>query len=231
MTESLAATRKFNHWRDRVTWYTHQTIVPQSLRLISRALIGSIMHFEGKGFENIPSGPCILTPNHVSNFDVLTLGTFLPRYPFFMTKRELFKYPVISWVFRMSGAFPVHRGESDPWALEQAGRVLQAGQILCLFPEGTRSGAGARLGRGKSGAIQLALKYNAPVVPAAIFGTQHIQPGRARPKVILRVDKPLDVVAVAGPPPHTPQTARELTTLLMQRIAAMLPPEQRGEYA
>jgi 1-acyl-sn-glycerol-3-phosphate acyltransferase len=222
---------RFNEWRDGVTWYTHKTIVARLVKILGRPLFWTIMDFRGTGFDNIPSGPCILAPNHINNFDGLTLGIFLPRQPFYMTKRELFKYPVMSWIMRLSGTFPVNRSAQDIWTLQHAGRILKAGQMLCIFPEGSRGGAKAQLKRGRSGAIHLALKHEVPVIPAAIFGTQYLRLGRNRPKVSLDVGEPLDVTTLAGSAADSPEMIRELTGILMQRIAALLPPDHRGVYA
>jgi len=231
MEKTLTSTDSFNQWRDSVTWYTRKTVVPRFVKKILLPLFWFVMKFEGTGLENIPPGSCILAANHISNHDALTLALYLPRHPYYMTKKELYKYPVLSWIIRLSGTFPINRMESDAWALEQAGHVLKAGRMLCMFPEGTRSGHKAQLRRGKPGTVQLALEHKVPIVPAAILGTQHVQIGRTRPKVTMQVGEPLDVVALAGPPPYSPNTIRELTSLLMQRIAAMLPPRHRGVYA
>jgi 1-acyl-sn-glycerol-3-phosphate acyltransferase len=184
-----------------------------------------------EGFEHIPAtGPFIIASNHLSLFDVLLMGAYLPRHPFFMAKRELYRYPILSWLIRLAGSFPVHRGENDAWALRQAARVLEAGQALYIFPEGTRSGRTAQLRRGKVGAVKLALEHQVPLVPAAIWGTQRLRPGfRNVNRASVRVAPPLDVVSQAGPPPYSRDTLRELTALLMEQIAAMLPPEARTQ--
>jgi 1-acyl-sn-glycerol-3-phosphate acyltransferase len=183
-------------------------------------------------FEHIPiTGPCIVASNHISNLDPCYLPLYLPRYPHFMAKVELYKNPVIAWGIRMCGSFPVYRGENDVWALRQAGRVLSDGQVLCMFPEGTRSRA-KKMGRGKVGAVKLALEYGAPLVPIAITGTQEFHPiGWRSNKVRLQAGEPMDMAALAGSATDQPEMLRELTTLLMRRIAAMLPPAYRGVYA
>jgi len=230
MEETLTTTSEFNDWRDRTTWYTHETFLPHFIKLIGRPLFRLVMNLERIDWDNIPAGPCILAPNHINNFDVLAIGLYVPRHPFYMTKKELFKNPVMSWIIRLCGAFPVDRGGRDAWPLRQAGRVLEAGQMLCMFPEGKRSGRKAQLRRGKPGTVKLALEHKVPIVPAAILGTQHIKIGRTRPKATFQIGEPLDVATLAGPPPYTNETIRELTTLLMERIAKMLPPEHRGVY-
>lgn len=226
-------TTDYVDWRDKLSWYTHETTF---IRVIKRA--GGIpfrlmAQVECLDFDNLPSqGPCILASNHINDFDAIYLGISLPRHPYFMAKIELYKNPLFGWAIRQGGAFPVMRGGRDAWAFKQAGRVLAAGQMLLMFPEGTRSGRQAQLKRGKMGAIKLALECKAPIVPAAIFGTQNFRLGLGRAnKIRIQIGQPLDIATVAGSPPYQHQTLRELTTTLMREIAAMLPPAHRGVYA
>ena len=219
-----------NDWRDEHHWYTHVTPVPKLIKLVTKPALSLAMRVRVIDPANLPDGPCILAANHINNFDVLLIGSYCPRYPFFMAKEELFQNRVLGWIFRLSGTFPVKRGRRDRWAMRQAGRVLAAGQMLTMFPEGTRSGHNAALRRGKPGTVSLALEHGVPIVPLAILGTQNINLGRARPQITVQFGQPFDATARAGSPPHTPETIRELTRLLMQRIAAMLPPEHRGIY-
>ncbi len=102
--------------------------------------------------------------------------------------------------------------------------------MVCMFPEGTRAGAKAQLRKGKVGAVKLALDYHAPGVPAAILGAQNFS-WKKRTLITVQVGQPLDFSAMAGPPPYEYHQLRDLTTTLMQHIAAMLPPEHRGIYA
>lgn len=219
-------------WRDRAAWYTHETKLLHLVKFIGRRVIWPLATVECLGFENIPpSGPCLLASNHINNWDVIFYGAHLPRHTFSMAKKELFDIPVLGWGLRLCGAFPVYRGESDAWALEQAGRVLEAGRMLFIFPEGTRGGRQAQLRRGKTGGVKLALQHQAPLIPAAIFGTHNFRLGwKGSNHIRMAVGRPIDAVALAGSPPYAYETLRELTTILMREIAGMLPPEHRGEY-
>jgi 1-acyl-sn-glycerol-3-phosphate acyltransferase len=220
-------------WRDTVTWYTQETNFIRLIRFLGRPLFGFLAQVDCAGLENIPaSGPCVVASNHLSNMDVPYMGAFLPRFPHFMAKRELYRNPIGGWFFRQLGSFPVNRGESDPWALRQAGLVLEAGQLLFMFPEGTRSGRrGGHLKRGKVGTIKLALQHRAAVVPAAIWGTEHFRPAlRHNNRISIRVGQPLDLEAVSGTGPWSHDIYRELTEQLMQKIATMLPSDYRGVY-
>lgn len=231
MEHRSPTTDAFEEWRNKATWYTHETTFMRFVRVVGRFIIRLLVHIECTGLDHIPAGPCIVAPNHINDFDTLAIGYCLPRFPFFMAKRELYQNPIFGLVLRWLGTFPVSRGERDTWALEQAGRVLEGGQILCMFPEGTRSGRQARLGRGKPGAVKLGLAHQVPVIPTAIIGTQNIFSSLKRPKVVIQLGQPLDVGAMAGPPPHSHAKFQEMTTILMKQIAAMLPPDQRGVYA
>ena len=230
-TDTLSADRQVKDWREGRTWPARWTTVSYLIQFIGTPLFKLVARVELIGFDNLPDGPFILASNHINNFDVPAMCAYLPRPPLFMAKEELFQNAMLGWIFRMSGSFPVKRGEYDSWAMRQAGRVLGAGQMLTMFPEGTRGGKKAQLRRGKPGTVMLALENSVPIVPMAIFGTQHVRIGKVRPRVTLQAGEPFDVAHHAGPPPHEPAAIRELTTMLMKRIAAMLPPDHRGFYA
>src|SRR3989337_956664 len=144
-----------------------------------------------------------------------------------MAKPEVFRYPIVGWVVREIGNFPVRRGESDRQALETALRVLEAGQPLGFFPEGTRSKTGA-LRRAKPGVAFLARRSGAPLVPVAITGSAaagvRIPPRR---DMLVRVGRPF-TLADLGPPGMTDQA---LADAIMRRVADLLPDEMKGEYA
>jgi 1-acyl-sn-glycerol-3-phosphate acyltransferase len=219
-------------WRNSIRWYTHKTPTLYLIRFISIPTMHLMARTECVGLENVPlSGPFILASNHLSNWDVMYLGVLLPRHPYYMAKVELFKNPVLGWVIRQGGAFPIYRGESDEWAMQQAGRVLAAGRMLCMFPEGTRSKGKAQMRRGKVGAVKLALDYQVPIIPAAITGTENFRAGIKSNTIRLQVGQPMDMRALAGNFSDEREILRPLTTLLMKQIAAMLPPEYRGAYA
>ncbi len=218
-------------WRDGVTWYTHETTFLRLSKFVVGRLLSTLARVECIGFENIPQrGPCVLASNHINNLDVLFYGTYLPRHIYSMGKKELFDIPLFGLVLRLFGAFPVHRGERDQWAVAQASRVLAADEMLFLFPEGTRGGRQAQLREGKIGSAKLALTHQVPLIPAAILGTQTFRFGWRRNHIRMQVGQPLDVAALAGPPPYEYETMRELTTILMREIAGMLPPAHRGFY-
>ncbi|MDM8521614.1 lysophospholipid acyltransferase family protein [Anaerolineales bacterium HSG6] len=220
-------------WRDQYRWFTHLPLFSQAVRAGGIAIGHAIITLETIDYENMPSTePCIVACNHVSAFDPQFIGLYLPRYPHFMAKDSLYKTPFLRWVFRMAGSFPVERKQRDVWALRQAGRVLKAGRVLFMFPEGTRSRNQAKLQEGKVGAVKLALEYQVPIVPAMIFGSQNMRFGlRNVNRVKMQLAPPLNISEHIGSPPYQQEQLRAGTTIVMHRIAAMLPPENRGFYA
>lgn len=124
------------------------------------------------GRENVPkSGPVILAPNHVSLLDPPLVGVSCPRWPFIMAKAELFS-GIQGWAIQRMGAFPVRRGVADRGAFKRAKQVLQSGNPLLIFPEGTRSKTG-EIGAAEAGVAMLAHSNKAPIVPIYISGTEN----------------------------------------------------------
>jgi 1-acyl-sn-glycerol-3-phosphate acyltransferase len=132
-----------------------------------------------RGRENLPqSGGFVLAANHTSNFDPWPLG--LPLYPKrylrFMGKSELFWFP-LGAIIKGAGAFKVRRGEGDVEAMKTAVELVRSGEIVVMFPEGTRQRKGLRKkwqARPHTGAARIAHDANAPLVPAAIKGTDRL---------------------------------------------------------
>jgi 1-acyl-sn-glycerol-3-phosphate acyltransferase len=147
------------------------------------------------GAEHIPAeGAAIVVPNHKSFWDAFFIAAATSRHLRFMGKRELFEGPWGRLLVRL-GAFPVRRGESDADALETAREILRQGGLLALFPEGTRIRDPDELGEPRRGAARLALETGAPLVPAAITGTDHLFVGPVpKPKrVQLAFSQPIPV--------------------------------------
>jgi len=146
------------------------------------------------GRERIPAeGPVVLASNHRSFFDPFIIGTMTRRPVYYVAKKELFACRrVMSWLLSALGAFPVDRGAGDQDTIDTAKIILDRGEVLLMFPEGTRTRPGA-LGKPRRGVGRLALETGALVVPVAIIGTEDIRRGwRIRPrKVRLRAARPL----------------------------------------
>ncbi len=145
---------------------------------LSWPFVRGALRLRARGVENLPGGGFVLAANHTSNFDPwpLAMPLFPRRQLRFMAKSELFN-PIVGPVITAGGAFPVHRGEGDLEALETAARLVRGGEIVVMFPEGTRRSKGLRKkhhARPHTGAARIALDADAPLVPAAIKGTDRL---------------------------------------------------------
>ncbi|ADG82443.1 lysophospholipid acyltransferase family protein [Thermincola potens] len=131
------------------------------------------------GRENqVPSGPVIVVSNHVSNWDPLALGTALTRQVHFMAKDELFRNFLLAWLLRKLGVIPVKRGRTAKSAIVESLKVLKKGEVLGIFPEGTRNLTGEIL-KPNAGAVMLALRARAPILPVALSGTREFRKMKA----------------------------------------------------
>ena len=146
--------------------------------------IRRLFRFRSKGEEHLPrEGGFVLSANHMSNLDPWPLG--LPLYPDrqlrFMAKAEMYK-PPLKWILEPAGAFPVRRGRGDEEAMERAVELAKAGEVVAIFPEGTRRNKGrikkalkkGHRARPRTGAARVALAAGVPLVPAAIGGTESL---------------------------------------------------------
>lgn len=189
-----------------------------------RRLVTTFLPIHVDGREHLPSrGGYIIAANHISWLDppIIEFALGIPiRY---MAKRELFDVPLLGLALRAIGNFPVRRGESDRRAVETALRVLDAGQPLGFFPEGTRSKDGC-LRRAKPGIAFLARRSGAPIVPIGVMGTRRAGIRLPRPRILVRIGRPL---APSDLPPGDDQARADE---IMRRIAELLPDAMRGEY-
>ncbi len=144
------------------------------------------------GRQHIPKqGAAIIAANHRSFFDPFVIGTMARRPLYYVAKRELFEiHPVISWLLSALGGFPVDRDHGDRDTIETAKELLARGEIVLIFPEGTRTRPGP-LASPRRGVGRLALETGAPVIPIAVIGTEAIRRGwRLRPhKVRVRAGR------------------------------------------
>jgi 1-acyl-sn-glycerol-3-phosphate acyltransferase len=170
-----------------------------------------------RGLEHLPEGGFVLAANHTSNFDPWPLGMplFPRRHLRFMAKSELFN-PILKPILVSGGAFPVRRGQADLEAIRRAVELVRDGEIVVMFPEGTRRKKGLRKKhepRAHTGAARIALTAGSPLVPAAIKGTDQLS--RLAPlRVAYGSPVPLDDLRGEEISP----AAREATERLMAEI-------------
>jgi len=194
---------------------------------IVRALGAFLAPWRLEGGENIPrTGGYILVANHINWKDPPWIEFALGHAIRYMGKRELFETPVVGFLLRAIGAFPVRRGEADRGALQMALNVVAAGQPLGFFAEGHRSESG-QLIRGRPGVAYVAQHSGAPLIPLAVIGTKRARFGAFwRRDILIRVGEPFHAADLAV----EADDAQAVTDAIMRRVAALMPPEQRGVY-
>ena len=209
------------------------------LRTLTRIIVR--LRVEGDPGAVPRTGPVIIAGNHASSADPVLIGAFLNkrlgRPVNWLGKRELVEMPLLGPFFRLIPVHPVSRDSTDLEAFRAAMRILESGNILAIFPEGTRSLDGA-LQPVREGAGVLALRSGAPVMPVAIIDSDLMWPkGRRMPRfgrrVTVRWGRPFKVTdelpGLATMPRREANHAA--TRLIMTRIAELLPPRQRGVFA
>ncbi|MDN7241123.1 lysophospholipid acyltransferase family protein [Planococcus sp. N028] len=182
-------------------------------KVLVKTALTPLYRFEVIGLEKFPKeGGVLLCSNHIHALDPPVVGMTAPRTVHFMAKEELFKLPVLGPLLPKVHAFPVKRGMSDREALRSALKVLKSGEVMGLFPEGTRSTDGI-LKKGLSGAGFFALRGDADVVPCAIIG-----PYKTFRKVKVVYGEPIAM----APYRERKASADEVTEVIMDRIQTIL---------
>jgi len=190
----------------------HYAVIPVVLRLWMR------LRVEGRG-HLAAAGPLILVSNHVDNWDTYIVGLYVRgRVINYLARADGLSSRWLGWYWRQLGAIPADRA-----GLAEALRILKAGGAIGVFPEGVIAPA---LVQAIPGSALLALRSGAPVVPAAIWGTERIRPWSIfnPPRVTLRYGAPRVLKRAKG------QDSQAVADALMCEIAAMLPPRYRGVY-
>jgi 1-acyl-sn-glycerol-3-phosphate acyltransferase len=172
------------------------------VRVTFQAFFLIYFRFQRIGREYVPRrGPVIIASNHRSFLDPFVIACMARRPMYYVAKKELFLYNrVLGWLLASLGAFPVDRGAGDSDFIDTAKAILARGDIVLIFPEGTRTRPGS-LGTPRRGVGRLALESGAPVVPVAVLGTEAVRRGwRIRPhKVRIRAGRALRFPQVEHP--------------------------------
>lgn len=205
------------------------------LRALMRALTTTYLLglFKVVGAENIPrTGALIICPNHSATLDPPMVPAFVPRNDTWnMAKSEYFRTRLLRFIYRSYHSFPVVRHTADRVALRRAFDFLKAGQVLIIYPEGTRVESGV-LASPEPGAGFIAQKSGCPVLPVALTGTRDCLPKGARwPRrttVTITFGKPFVVLPKRAD--GTRVNHKEASDAIMVAIAELLPPDQRGVF-
>ena len=213
-------------------------VVYRALKILLTPVFRLLWRVQVDGAENVPAfGPVVLAPNHVTFLDSFFLPLVVNRRVTFVAKAEYFDSWKTGWFFRAVGQIPMHRqgGSASERALAAARDVLEAGGVLGIYPEGTRSPDG-RLYRGHTGVARLAIGCRVPVVPVGLVGTDRVQrPGSNLPRpfkqVTVRFGHPLDVSHYTRESASDPMALRRLTDELMFEIRALTGQQYVDRYA
>jgi len=197
-----------------------------------RPVFNLIVHTQVEGLDNVPeTGPAILMINHVAFLDPVMLIARVPRRIVPMSKIENLRLPGVNLLIRIWGAINVRRGEVDRAALRRAIETLQAGHLLLMAPEGTRSKSG-ELQEPHDGIAFVATRTGALVIPVGIVGTPDIarnwKQGR-RTTVHVTFGQPFYFETASARVGR--EELSQMTREAMYQLAAMLPPQQRGRFA
>jgi 1-acyl-sn-glycerol-3-phosphate acyltransferase len=194
----------------------------QAVAVLSWPILRGPFRLRVEGQEHVPqTGGYVLACNHLSNFDPWPLGMPLwpQRWLRFMAKAELYWWPA-KYVLDAAGAFPVHRGRADVEAVSTAVRLAQEGNVVVMFPEGTRRRKGLvkkHEARARSGAARIALDAGVPLVPAALAGTDRLL---TLGPLKVAFGPPIELDDLLGTGDRR-QASQEATERLMERIAEL----------
>jgi 1-acyl-sn-glycerol-3-phosphate acyltransferase len=177
------------------------------------------VHEIGRG--NVPKhGAAVLAPNHFSQADHFFVGVYLFRRKVrFMAKSQLFGAPVLTYILRVGGVFPVRRGHRDEKAFETAYELIDQGELLLVYAEGGRSRS-RQLGTAKPGIGRIALESGAPIIPTAIYGSAGVRSWKRLrfPKVTVEYGEPISFPVEAEP---SRERQQEVADQIFARVREM----------
>ena len=200
---------------------------------LARFILFTCARYRVTGAANLPAaGPVLVCSNHLHLADIPVVVVSLRRKVIFMAKEELFRRWVSRHLVHNFGAFPVRRGQLDRQAIREAEAALARGWVLVMFPEGMRS-LTCQLQPAFPGSALVASRAGVPVLPIGISGTEHIRERWwmfRRPRITVNIGAPFRLPPSEGVRLDSEELDRR-TGLIMQHIAALLPPAYRGVYA
>lgn len=180
------------------------------------AFFHTIMQVKVVGMENIPEkGAAVLCSNHVHLLDSVAIVTHNKRMIYIMAKEELFKSKFGNYLFKNVGAFPVSRGKGDVEAIETANTHLNDGDLLLVFPEGTRNGLAKGI-KFKKGAAYMAIQSKVPIIPIGVSG-------KFKPfsKIRINIGKPIDIQEYIDEEKVDPRKVITLTKKVESEVIAL----------
>jgi 1-acyl-sn-glycerol-3-phosphate acyltransferase len=198
-----------------------------------RRLVRILCRIHDEELERVPQeGPLLIVTNHINFLEAPVFYTHLiPRPLTGLAKIENWSNPFFAPLMKLVGAIPVRRGEGDVSAIRASLEALEAGKMMAITPEGTRSGHG-RLQKARAGAVVLALRSEVPLLPVAHYGGERFWRNVSR---LRRTDFHIvvgnqfrivtDGQRVSG------EVRQQIVDEIMYQVAALLPPAYRGYYS
>ena len=199
-------------------------VIEEIARVIVKFILCTFVRVKVSGLENIPEkGGFIMAANHNSALDVIYVEYKLKRRVRWMAKAELFKNKLVGWFLKKLGAFPVKRGAVDINAAKTVFELLKDGEILGIFPQGTRSKDPANPVKARHGVAKFAVEAGVPVVPVALYGKFRIFG-----KAYVKYGKPFMIEKKADGTPYTKAEYTEISQKLVDDIYAMMTEDGNG---
>lgn len=185
------------------------------VKFILRLLVIIVYRPKTVGAENIEEGkPALICPNHVHGLDSVVIVLMNRRIIRVLAKESLFKNPILRWLASIFGVYPVKQNNKSMETMKISLKLLKNNELLLIFPEGTRNGM-AKGVKAKDGAIKLAAKSNAPIIPIGVQGSF-----KPFTKVKLNIGKPI-YYKLSKEELNDKEKLRELTDELMDEIVKL----------
>ena len=150
--------------------------------------------------------------NHINYLDAAAVVLFNKRKVYFVAKEDLFRFKILNWLAHVFDVIPIKRNMQDMEAMKRCLKILKSGDLLGIFPEGTRKGL-AKNGKAKNGAAYMAIKTGTPVIPVGIHGTF-----KPFSKVYINYGEPIDLSSYKG---ADKEKQDEATKLIMDNIVML----------